>query len=127
METFNKTELLFSHIDNKINGMISKGESVESIVKNLQSTHDRFQEKVLNSKVMDSRFKYVYTHNQVAAKRIVDFGFASKLAEKNPKFRGLGANRLFKLIKLRDRLMKDKFEVKIDLSDCSKINHILEI
>lgn len=115
METFNKTELLFSHIDNKIVQMISRGNTIDMIIESLQATHDRFQERVLKSTVVDSRFRYVYTHNEVARKRISDFRFIKTLVAENPEYGGLSLFKMFKMIKLKDLMSREKFVVEIKI------------
>lgn len=115
MEKFNKTELLFTHIDNKITQMISNGKGIDVVIETLQQTHDRFQERVLTSDKVDSRFRYVYTHNEVAKKRISDFRFIKEMVDRNPQYRGLSNFNLFKMIKLRDKLASEKFVVEISI------------
>lgn len=110
---FNKTDLLYNHIDTKINQMISRGDSIDIIIENLQSTHDRFQKKVLISKIVDSRFRYVYTHNEVIKKRISDFEFIKQLVNKYPKYNSLSNHKIFQLIKLKDKISCDKLVIEL--------------
>ena len=113
LNTFNRTETLFKHIDTRINSMILKGNSIDEIIVNLQASHDSFQNKVLNSTVVDTRFKYVYTHNIVIRKRIQDFYFMKTLQYNYQEYQGYTVSKLFKLILLRDKINVEKCVVEL--------------
>ncbi len=113
LNTFNRTETLFKHIDTRINSMILKGNSIDEIITNLQSSHDSFQNKVLSSKVVDTRFKYVYTHNIVIRKRIQDFHFMKTLQYNYEEYQSYNVAKLFRLVLLRDRMNVEKCVVEL--------------
>lgn len=97
--------------------MISRGNTIDMIIENLQASHDRFQEKVLKSTVVDTRFRYVYTHNEVARKRISDLRFLKNNIATNPEYGGLSLFKMFKMIKLKDMMSKDKLVVEIKIQN----------
>lgn len=111
--TFNKTELLFKHIDSRIQGYINSGKTIDEIISTMESTHQNFQQKVLNNSKLDSRFRYVYTHNIVIKKRIQDFYFIKTLQFNYKRYRNESISKMFKLIQLRDKLDCNKLSVEI--------------
>lgn len=112
-ETFNKTELLFNHIDRRIINLINSGKTIDEVIETLETTHKNFQSKVLSNSTLDSRFRYVYTHNIVISKRIEDFYFIKTLQWNYKRFSSTSLINMFNLIKLRDKLDKDKLVVEI--------------
>ena len=115
INTVNTTKTLFKHIDTRINSMILKGDSIDEIISNLQSTHDSFQKEVLSSKVVNTRFKYVYIRNIVIRKRIQDLHFIKTLQYNYQEYRSYTISKLFRLILLRDKINVDKCVVELPI------------
>ena len=112
-DKFDRTETILRHIDNLIVKWISEGKNFDSILIELKSKLEKFENTISNCKEDETRYKYLYTHNKVCRKRITDILYAKTLMFNYEEFSKYSSSKMFGLIKLRDKLTNIKFNVVI--------------
>ena len=114
MEKFNKTQTILNHIDSQINKYLTDGKNLDMILSELRSKLEKFEITISNiTNKSETRYKYLYTHNQVCKKRILDIMYAQTLMFNYSEYAGYSYRKIFNLIKFRDKIVPDKFVVEI--------------
>jgi hypothetical protein len=113
IEKFNKTETVLRHIDNQIIRMISEGKSIDSIIIELQLKITKFETTIETCNKTEARYRYLYTHNKVCMKRILDLMYAKTLKSNYDEYSIYPNSKIFGLIKLRDKIVPEKFIVEL--------------
>jgi hypothetical protein len=112
IQKFNKTEMILAHIDTQITKWISEGKNTDVIIEELRAKIDRLSITIANCSKTESRYKYIYTHNKVCEKRIEDMLYIQTLMIKYYEYAVYPNNKLFNLIKFRDKIAPEKFIVE---------------
>jgi len=110
---FNKTETVLTHIDTQITKWISEGKNTEAIIEELRAKIDKFSITIKNCSKIEARYKYLYTHNKVCEKRILDMLYAQTLMFNYYEYANYPTKKIFGLIKLRDKISPEKFIVEV--------------
>jgi hypothetical protein len=111
---FNKTETILTHIDIQIIKWISEGKSLDMILSELHTKLERFEITINNiTNKSETRYKYLYTHNQVCRKRIFDIMYAQTLMSNYNEYAEYSYRKIFNLIKFRDKIIPNKFVVEV--------------
>ena len=110
---FNKTETILTHIDTQITKWISEGKNTDAIIEELRAKIDRLSITIAKCSKSESRYKYIYTHNKVCEKRIQDMLYIQTLMFNYFEYAVYPNNKLFSLIKFRDKIAPDKFIVEV--------------
>jgi len=114
MENFNKTQTILNHIDNQINKYLIEGKNLDMILSELRSKLEKFEITISNiTNKSETRYKYLYTHNQVCRKRILDIMYAQTLMFNYSEYAGYSYRKIFNLVKFRDKIGPDKFVVEV--------------
>jgi hypothetical protein len=99
-----KSRVCFSHIDTQIITYIRNGKDIDSIILELSNKISKFDTMLENISENEPRYKFLMTHNLVCQKRIKDFELILLLMKKN-NFSNMNLEKLFNLIKFRDKLL----------------------
>lgn len=113
METFDKTESVMKVIDSQIAQVISNGGQYKEVFDFLEGKKSKFDEIIQNLNPGETRYKFLVTHRAICEKRYDDFLFVFGLARSVSEFSDYSLDKVFKFIKLRDKLSKSKFTVKL--------------
>jgi len=114
IQKFNKTETILTHIDLQITKWISEGKSLDMILSDLLSKLEKFEITIKNiTNKSETRYKYLYTHNEVCRKRIFDIMYAQTLMSNYNEYAEYSYRKIFNLIKFRDKIIPDKFVVEV--------------
>ena len=117
---FNKTDLLYRYVDNKIETLIKEGGQLNSIIEELESNYDHFTKKMsesdLNDPIQKSRHNYLFTRVRILERRISDFYFLKNLVIQYDEYKTYKMDKLFTLLKLRDKINTYKYVVEIPIS-----------
>jgi hypothetical protein len=110
---FNKTETILTHIDTQISKWILEGKNTEAIIGELRAKIDKFSITMEKCSKIEARYKYLYTHNKVCEKRILDMMYAQTLMFNYYEYAVYPTKKLFSLIKFRDKIGPEKFIVEV--------------
>lgn len=97
-----KSKICFNHIDSQIQKFIDEEKDIEWIIKELQNKILKFENILSNLNKDEPRYQFIMEHNKVCYKRIEDFMDIQSLSS----FKSLEPNKLFSLIKFRDKFLK---------------------
>lgn len=111
-DKFDKTQTIMKHIDTQIYKYISEGKSISDIIEYLNDKRTKFEKVIENCKESEVRYKFLFTHNKVCVKRILDFYYIETLASNYQEYKNYPLKKLFSLVQLRDKLVNN-FCVKI--------------
>lgn len=106
-KTYDKTEIVFKHIDTIIGSLIREGKNYDQILDSLDLKVEKFKKILKTCKKEETRYKFILTHNKVCEKRIFDFNYAKTLVSNYDEYETYSVDKMFKLIKLRDKIVDD--------------------
>lgn len=106
LQKFDKVDTITKHIDGIIFKNISEGKSISEIIELINDKRTKFEKVIQNCNKSETRYKYLYTHNRVCEKRILDFYYIENLAFNYKEYREYSLKKLFSLIQLRDKIRK---------------------
>ncbi len=99
-----KSKICFNHIDSQIQKFINEEKDIEWIIKELQNKILKFESILSNLNEGEPRYGFIMEHNKVCYKRIEDFEHIQSL----PSFKNFETNKLFSLIKFRDKFLTNE-------------------
>ena len=114
-QIFNKVDVVLKFVDTRISKMISDGKNFDYIISELELSHDRFKsdmDKIMENGV-NTRYKYLFTHNEVIKKRITDIKFAKTLMYNYAEFGEYNLEKVFNLVKFREKISGEKIVVEV--------------
>jgi hypothetical protein len=111
--SINKTKVVMNHIDGLITQMISKGDSTNQIIQNLEAKIQKFDSALKDVSKTEIRYKYLHTHNLVCKKRISDMFYIETLVYNYSEYQEYSLSKLFNLIKFRDKIIFKEFIVEV--------------
>jgi hypothetical protein len=112
-DKFDKTENIMRYIDGQITKCLSEGKDIFEVVEFLRSKKMKFEVALQNCKPGEVRYKFLYTHNKVCEKRILDFYYIEALVFNYEVYQEYSLKKMFNLIQFRDKISADKFSVVI--------------
>jgi len=112
-DKFDKTQTIMRHIDTQINKNISEGKNISEIIEYLNDKRMKFEKVLENCKDSEVRYKFLFTHNKVCVKRILDFYYIETLAFNYEEYKNYPLKKLFSLVQLRDKLVNN-FSVELN-------------
>jgi hypothetical protein len=114
LQKFDKVDLMYQHLGNKINNYLREGLDLDSITNSLDDTCKKFKITMSTSKEVDTRYKYLYTHNAVAGKIIEDIAFVKSLRRQYHVFQSYDTRKMINLINFRNKALgKNKLTIVV--------------
>ena len=117
---FNKTDLLYKYVDNKIDTLIKQGYKLSLIISELEESYNHFNKSIkgldLSDPIQKSRHNYLFTRVKIMEKRIEDFYFLETLSNNYAEYSSYKMDKLFRLLKLRDKINPSKYVVEIPIT-----------
>lgn len=113
---FDKVDTMSKHIDSKVLDYIRRGLDIDEIILELEKTCNKFEQIMRsNGGVVDTRFKYLFTHNKVVEVLIENLYFIKDLIDTYSEFSTYSVSKLYNLVKFRDKIKGEK--IKVDIPD----------
>ena len=114
LQKFDKVDLMYQQLGNKINNYLREGLDLDSITNSLNDTCRKFKITMDTSKSVDTRYKYLYTHNAVASKMIEDINLVKSLRRQYHVFQSYDTRKMVNLINFRNKALgKNKLSIDI--------------
>ena len=114
LQKFDKVDLMYQHLDNKLNNYLREGLDLDSISNSLSDTCKKFHITMNTSQSVDTRYKYLFTHNAVATKMIEDINFVKSLRRQYGEFQSYDTRKMINLIRLRNKALgKNKLTIDV--------------
>lgn len=120
MEIYDKTPVVLNTVDSQISKMISNGLDIDQIIISLDKKVSTFDKTLEEIPKEQSRYRLLYTHNRICQKRIKDFNFVKSLIDNFDVYSGFEVEKMFSLIKLKDKIGKEKFSVQFKIYSSTK-------
>ena len=113
-----KTETILRYIDTQVDKMLTDGKSFDAVISELNKKVEKFSITLKNCD-SPATYKNINALVEVCKKRIDDILYAKSLQFNYYEYAVYPTVKLFKLIKFKDKLSPDRFQ--IDGDDCNDV------
>lgn len=110
---FDKVDVMNKHLDVKIDNMIKLGKDLDGIIEDLKISYDKFEKIMYSCGTVDARFRYIYTHNKLVDKLIVDIDNMKYILSECDEFSNYSISKIISLMKFRNKIIGDPIVVNV--------------
>lgn len=115
VQKFDKVDTITKHIDGLIiKSITQEGKNISEIIEFLNDKRMKFEKVIENCEKTEIRYKYLFTHNRICEKRILDFYFIENLTYNYKEYNDYDLKKLFSLIQLRDKIRKEDLKISFE-------------
>ena len=110
---FDKVDVMNKHLDVKIDNMIKLGKDLDGIIEDLKISYGKFKKIMYSCGIVDARFRYIYTHNKLVDKLIVDIDNMKYILSECDEFSKYSISKIISLMKFRNKIIGDPIVVNV--------------